>query len=241
MSEAADTDKKTPMSTKTKMELVILIIVVAVAIAAGIPAYKSYVSLEKAVAVFQEADNCLHRNDIEGARAKFEECTRIYPQLRGAYEELAAIALLHDNDFEETCRIYDRAIAAMPDSAEIHLSYAQTMFSAQQYEKARDLAKRAAELDPNDQIYFKHLDLFERMLKDPQLVKNHQEVIKKLGRQTSLDMPGAHHHGADEHSHEHVHGDGHEHEHDTPATPPSAEEPQSAPPADEQQNAPAAQ
>ena len=92
-----ETDKRDAAprsSNKTKIEIGILIVLLIAAAAVGIPAYQTYMQLEKAIAIFQEGDECLHRNDIPGAKAKFEECIVVYPELRGAYEELAAIALI---------------------------------------------------------------------------------------------------------------------------------------------------
>lgn len=187
------TTNQTNSGTKVKIEAAVLIVLLITAVALGIPAYQSYMQLEKAIAVFQQGDECLHKNDIEGAKAKFEECIKIDPELRGAYEELAAIALFEDKDIDKACKIYDQAVAVMPNNADLYVSYSQMMFTVQNYEKARDLAKKAVEIDSGNTMAASHLDLFERMLKDPEMRKNHQDLINKHGNKASL-MPGAHHH-----------------------------------------------
>lgn len=175
---------------KTKIEVVILVLLVITAIILGIPAYESYISVEKAIAIYNEGDNCLHRNDNAGAKAKFKEAIQICPYLRASYEELAAISYF-EGDIEEACKIYEQAIVAMPDDPEIYLSYAKMLFSYEQYEKARDMSKKALDIDSNG-IYAQHYDLFSRMCTDPELAKSHKKFIEKNGR--GKEVVGAHHH-----------------------------------------------
>lgn len=196
----------TSSSNKVKIEAVILIVLLITAVALGIPAYQSYTQLEKAIAVFQEGDECLHNNDVKGAKAKFTECIKIHPQLRGAYEELAAIALFEEKDLDQACKIYDEALVAIPNNSDLYVSYAQMMFTVQNYEKARDLAKKAVEIDANNPLATSHYDLFERMTKDPELRKNHQDIINKQGGARASIMPGAHHHVGPEGDADHAHG-----------------------------------
>ena len=209
--------KKTSQ-TKQTIEIVILIVLVIVGIFFGIPAWKEYQQMQKAIAVYNEADECIHKGDEAAALAKFQEAIAIYPHLRSAYDEIAAIQYL-SGDHDAALATYEKAIEAMPDNPDVYLSYSQMLFHMYQYEKARDNAKKAHELDSKTKIYKKHLDLYERVVSDPKLQERHKKVVEKMEREGM--SPVGQHHGGDEHNAQEVranlqnaakHGFG-EHEH----------------------------
>ncbi len=186
--------KKTS-NTKQIIEIVILIVLIFVGIFYGIPAWKEYQQLQKAIVVYNEADECIHKGDEAAALAKFQEAIAIYPHLRSAYDEIAAIHYL-SGDHDAALATYEKAIEAMPNNPDVYLSYSQMLFHMYQYEKARDNAKKAHEIDSKTKIYKKHLDLYERVVSDPKLQEQHKKVVQKMERE-GMSPVGHHHDGGD--------------------------------------------
>lgn len=201
--------------TLQRIQIGVMALLLPVALVWGVPTYTMWSNFRQAEQIFAQAEELVHSGRYAEAMPLFEQCTTLYPEFYGAWESLATVHHFTNNHQGEL-DTYLRAIAALPQSPELHRDLGAAYHEVGNHAKELEHLQLAQQLFGREEIFtYRLLDRAQREANG-----TYPDTPMSFGAQPTQEplptpaAPGVATPADSGHDHGHDHDHSHDHDHD---------------------------